>query len=226
MIRLLLLFLLGICPSLLFAKTLTETDYIRCVQRNLELMGFDPRGVDGFIGKGTLSAAEKFLSAYPTLQLDALSKETSKDWCVKANDLFPDKLMLTPIIISNYTNLKKVNVRVYTGQAGRKRIFPKDISQQNSRQITKDTYEMDSLISRSLVEQASYICVEAIVDKSVELSLPLSSSSNKYKVDGITNTNPYFSGYCRFASSGSIFKAYPKLFEIQEGYVSFRFPIK
>ena len=66
---------------------------VRCVQGQLNMLGYDAGAVDGLWGAKTRSAAEAY-SASPeqTLDLSPISKETAGDWCEALAAAYPKLL--------------------------------------------------------------------------------------------------------------------------------------
>lgn len=206
------------------AEQLDSNIAIKCVQRNLELLGYNPRGVDGQIGPGTSKAATEFQEYFKEKNLDTLTVENATDWCSQMLKSFHDKLYVKMQVITKNDAFIKANVRVYSGKNG---IYPVIDTQiettQNS--INAGVHGLTSTVPTALLESASYICVEGISKKAVKIAIETQSSNDPHLIDGITNTNPYYRGYCRWDKNGKVLTKFSNLFSIDGKVAKFNLPI-
>ena len=86
------IFSLVLLTNVAQAEQLDNDIAIKCVQRNLELLGYDPRGVDGRIGPGTSKAAAAFQKDFTTQKLESLTTANASGWCSEMLKNFSDKL--------------------------------------------------------------------------------------------------------------------------------------
>jgi hypothetical protein len=64
---------------------------VRCVQQGLLDAGFDPNGVDGSLGRGTIIGSEKYQEAKGGGKaLPPLSADTARHWCIALTDSVPE----------------------------------------------------------------------------------------------------------------------------------------
>ena len=218
------IFSLALLTNVSQAEQLDNDIAIKCVQRNLELLGYDPSGVDGQIGPGTSKAAAAFLGDFTNQNLDSLTVANARGWCTEMLKNFSDKLFLKMQVITKPDAFVKTNVRIYSGKYG---TYPVNDTQIGTitNKINDGVYELGSTVAASLLESSSYICVEGIGEKSIKIAIKTQSSNDPNLIDGITNTHPYYRGYCRWDKNGKVISKFSKLFSIDGNVAKFNLPI-
>lgn len=220
------LFCLVLGVSSLNAQQLPPTIGVKCVQRNLELLGYNPRGVDGSIGPGTKAASVEFMGANEHLQLSDLTDETAESWCFKMIENYPDNLTLPVKILAQPDVFEVTNARIYGGSQGVVELAAYPISEKSSSPFSDGEFALSNRFPSSFVEQASYICVEGIASREVSLAVRSSSLDDPGKIDGLTNIHPYFIGYCRWSESGGVVNRNPDLFELAPSELILKLPLE
>ena len=208
------LFCLVLGVSSLNAEQLPPTIGVKCVQRNLELLGYNPRGVDGSIGPGTRAASEEFMVDNELLSLSDLTDESAENWCFEMIESYPDILTLQVKVIAPSDVFEVTNARIYGGNQGVIELVADPISEKSSSPFADGEFVLNNRFPSSFVEQASYICVEGIARREVNLTVRSSSLADVGKIDGLTNIHPYFRGYCRWSESGGVVRRNLDLFEL------------
>lgn len=206
------------------AEQLDSNIAIKCIQRNLELLGYNPRGVDGQIGPGTSKAATEFQEDFKEKNLDTLTVENATEWCSQMLKSFHDKLFLKMQVITENDAILKANVRVYSGKNGIYPVIDAQIETATN-SINSGVHELTSTVPAALLESASYICVEGIGKKPFEIAIETQSSNDPHLIDGITNTHPYYRGYCRWDKNGKVLNKFSNLFSIDGNVAKFNLPI-
>ena len=218
----LILTLLGQKPAV--AENLPEAISVKCVQRNLELLGHNPRGVDGSVGAGTIAASVAFKSKEDIYDLPDLNVETAELWCRKMLEGFPEALTIPLVIITNGNVFEKTNVRLYGGREGIVPLVANAINVSATHRVADNKFVLDQAVPITFIEQASYLCVEGIGKTEIELSVHSHSSSNPEQIDGLTNTHPFFRGYCRWSEGGNVIARHPELVNVVANQLEVKLP--
>lgn len=208
------------------AQQLPATIGVKCVQRNLELLGYDPRGVDGTIGPGTKAASIEYSAANKDLPLSDLTEETAESWCLEMIESYPEALTLPVKVIASTDDFEVTNARIYGGRQGIVELVAVPISENSSAFHSNGIFLLSQRFPLSFVEQASYICVEGIARKEISLAVRSGSVADDGKIDGLTNIHPYFRGYCRWFEGGNVVRRNSDLFELTPGELLLQLPIE